>query len=496
MIKGEFKRLKGKWKSAFAVFSLMVLMVLLFSFRRESPANIASAGSSGEILYLPLVQNGTAPQCRFGVNVIQNPANVQLEKLRLGWYLNYQAVGSTQLSNWAKFVPVIRLSQTGPNVQDFAYSPSGTTLLNAIAANPGADWLIGNEPDRKDFQDDMEPHVYAAAYAELYNIIKTADPQARVFAGTIVQPTPIRLQYLDMVLNSYAAQNSGAKMPVDGWSIHNFILNEVSCDHDPGNCWGAEIPPGVNADVGEVLDVQDNDNIDRFKQRIENFRQWMYDRGYAGLPLTVSEYGILMPDWLGFDSNRVNTFMNASFNYMKTAVDPILGNPNDNYKLVQTWSWFSTGAVGDQFNGYLFQGAEGVYPWGLSAMGQNYASYTANLVKEVDLYPSALASSPASPTELADLTLTATIANSGTNVFPENFVARFYNGNPQTGGTQLGSDQLVSLEGCGHFKTVTYVWENVPSGTYQIYVVVDALGTVAESSEINNSKMISLTVGN
>lgn len=51
-------------------------------------------------------------------------------------------------------------------------------------------------------------------------------------------------------------------MPVDGWSIHNFILNEVSCDYDPGNCWGAGIPPGINADVGEVLDVQDNDNMD------------------------------------------------------------------------------------------------------------------------------------------------------------------------------------------------------------------------------------------
>ncbi|MCB8926975.1 MAG: hypothetical protein H6652_15265 [Ardenticatenaceae bacterium] len=493
---GEFKNTGGNWKAVFAIFFLLFFGTLFLSLGDGKLAEPASAGSISEFLYLPLLSNGTAPQCRFGVNVIQNPDNVQLEKLRLGWYLNYNTVRYPEFDNQAKFVPVIRLSQTGPNAQDFSYVPSGSSLLDVIAANPGADWLIGNEPDRRDFQDDMEPHVYAAAYAELYDIIKTADPQARVFAGAIVQPTPLRLQYLDMVLDSFSAQNGGAKMPVDGWSIHNFILNEVSCDYDPGNCWGAGIPPGINADVGEVLDVQDNDNMDLFKVRIENFRQWMYDRGYAGLPLTVSEYGILMPDWLGFDNNRVNTFMNATFDYMETAVDPVLGDPNDNDKLVQTWSWFSTGAVGDEFNGYLFEGTAGNYPWALSVMGQNYANYTAGLTKQIDLYPSSFTFSPAMSTAPANITLTAIVANSGTNVFPESFVVRFYNGDPDAGGIQLGSDQIVSLEGCGHNKTVTHLWENVSSGTYQVYVVVDAGNAFIESNEDNNSKTLSLTVGN
>lgn len=47
----------------------------------------------------------------------------------------------------------------------------------------------------------MEPHIYAAAYHALYYLIKQADPTARVIAGTIVQPTPLRLRYLDMVLD-------------------------------------------------------------------------------------------------------------------------------------------------------------------------------------------------------------------------------------------------------------------------------------------------------
>ena len=483
-------------KSGIGIVLAFAVLILFFSIRNIQPVRETAAGGFSDIVYLPLVNNGVPPQCRYGINVIHNPANLMIEKLRLGWYLNYNTTPSPVLANQAKYVPVIRLSQTGSYSNYFTYTPSCQNLLDAIAANPGADWLIGNEPDRKDFQDDMEPHVYAAAYAELYDLIKAEDPLARIFAGTIVQPTPLRLQYLDMVLDSYSNQNGGAKMPVDGWSIHNFILNEVSCDYDPNNCWGAEIPPGIQANVGEVLSIEDNDNIDLFTERIENFRQWMVDRGYGGLPLTVSEYGILMPSWLGFDANRVNTFMDATFDYMETAVDPQLGDPNDNYKLVQTWSWFSTGAPGDEFNGYLFEGAVGNYPWGLSAMGQNFADHTTSLTEQIDLYPSAVTAEPPSPNAPASITLTATIANSGTNVFPKAFVVRFYNGDPKAGGTQLGSDQTISLEGCGYNKTVSYLWENVPAGSYTVYVVADALNAVTESNETNNSRMLSITVNN
>ena len=474
---------------------LISLSFVLVLVKTKATPPVA-AGSVENTLYLPILGNGVPPQCRFGVNVIQDPANLQIAKLRLGWYLNYNTTSSVTLANSAKFVPVIRLSQTGPNAEDFSYNPSGATLLNVISSNPKADWLIGNEPDRINFQDDMEPHVYAAAYAELYNIIKTADPSARIFAGTIVQPTPVRLQYLDLVLDSYKQQNGGAAMPVDGWSIHNFILNEVSCDYDPTNCWGAEIPPGIDDDFGEILSVEDNDNIDLFKQRIVNFRQWMADRGYAGLPLTVSEYGVLMPDWLGFDTVRVNTFMNATFDYMTTATDPILGDPNDNFRMVQTWSWYSTGSEDDQFNGYLFEGNEGVYPWVLSPMGQNFADYTAKLSPKVDLYPATFVSEPAVLTAPASVTLQARVANSGSNVFAKSFVVRFYNGDPQNGGVQIGTAQPLNLAGCGDNDLVTLTWTNVPAGTYQLYVAVDDDSQISESNEQNNLANIQITVGN
>ena len=148
-------------------------------------------------------------------------------------------------------------------------------------------------------QDDLEPHVYAMAYHELYELIKTADPTAQIFAGAIVQPTPLRLQYLDLVWDSYQ-QFYNETLPADGWMIHNFILNEVSCEYDNTNCWGAEVPPGIEANFGEILTIEDNDRIDLYIERIERFRQWMADRGYRGLPLYVSEFGVSMPDDFGF----------------------------------------------------------------------------------------------------------------------------------------------------------------------------------------------------
>ena len=473
---------------------LLVVCVIVLAVLSMNKSQTAVAGITQSI-YLPLASNGVPPQCRFGVNVIQDPANLEIGKLNLGWYLDYKTDSYPVLATSAAFVPVVRLSQTGPNAEDYSYSPSGSELSDAIAANLGADWLIGNEPDRRDFQDSIEPHIYAAAYAELHDLIKTADPSARVFAGTIVQPTPLRLQYLDLVLNSYSQQNGGAQMPVDGWSIHNFILNEVSCDYDPGNCWGADIPPGIDADYGEILTVEDNDNIDLFTARIENFRQWMADRGYGGLPLTVSEYGVLMPDYLGFDDERVNNFMDATFDYMRTKTDLTLGDPNDNYRLVQTWSWYSSGNTNDVYNGYLFEGTANQYPWKLSPMGQNYASYTKNLAPEIDLYASNF-TSDVSLDSPATVTLSAQIANSGTNVFAKDTLVRFYNGDPQNGGVAIGSTQLVSLKGCGHTEMATVTWNNVPNGTYQVYVVVDENGLLPESDESNNITNIQVTVNN
>ncbi len=449
------------------------------------------AGRSNPTQYSPqplyaATDSTPAPLCSYGVNVHGDINAYDLASLRMGWYVDYAAKSAPVHPNGAEYVPIIRLQQIGAN--GYSYSPSGNALQAAIAGNPGAAWIIGNEPDRRDWQDDLEPHVYASAYQELYYLIKQADPTAQIFAGAIVQPTPIRLQYLDMVLQSYLDQ-FGEPLPADGWSIHNFILNEVSCDYNPGNCWGAEIPPGIDADYGEIVTIEDNDNFDLFKERIVRFRQWMANRGYTGLPVYLSEYSILMPEYLGFPPSRVNAFMDKTYDYMQTTTDPVLGDPNDNYRLIQRWSWYSTN---DQsYNGALFaetSAGSGVYA--RTEIGDHFAGYTSVITDQVDVYPNRLYADPVpfSTGQPVTFTLTTRIANSGNLTQPtSNVIVRFYNGDPQTGGVQIGTDQNVTLAGCGDNSTVSVQWNNVPPGVYDVYAVVDPDNLIGEIDDNNNT---------
>jgi hypothetical protein len=202
--------------------------------------------------------------------------------------------------------------------------------------------------DRPDWegggQDEMMPALYAQAYHELYDLIKDADPTTQIAIGGIVQPTPLRLQYLDMVLAAYQSLY-GEMMPVDVWNIHNMILREEK------GSWGCDIPPGIDATQGMLYEIQDNDDIEIFKQQIVAFRQWMKGKGERDKPLIISEYGVLMPAVYGFDYARVKAFMYASFDYLTTATDGSLGYPADGNRLMQRWAWYSLND--DDFEGSL-----------------------------------------------------------------------------------------------------------------------------------------------
>lgn len=477
----------GRYRLLFAAVILVSSVLMLALWGR----NLVNAGPPMAKPLENQSDQGTGLLCAYGVNVIQPIGNVDLSLLHAGWYLDYRAEDMPIIPNGMEYVLTVRLTQVGSNGYTYRLNGSNATIQTVADANPGAIWLISNEPDRRDYQDDIEPHVYATAYHDLYVAIKAADPTARVYAGTIVQPTPIRLQYLDLVLFHYL-QNYGTPMPVDGWSIHNFILNEVSCDYDPTNCWGAEVPPGIDEPFGEIISVDDNANITVFQQRIIDFRQWMKARGYSHLPLTVSEYGVLMPADFGFPPAVVNQFMSATFDFMETAVDPQLGDPNDNFHLVQTWSWYSTGHTGDPYNGFLYEETGGM--WVLSEMGENFRDYTAVIPDALDFYPSRLFADVAfSQGDPVTVTLKAQVANSGNLATATGPVTvRFYDGHPQAGGMPIGADQSVTLAGCGRNEVVQVVWPGVPPGAHEVYVVVDPEGSFIETNETNNitSQMI------
>lgn len=363
---------KWRWSVLIGLF-VFVVGTLPFVFAQINSERAFASKTSNQTLYLPLVLNSYAePLCRLGVGTGSDVASYQVNSLMVGWYLDWNAANSARPGG-IKYLPTIHISQVGSN--GYSYSPNGSTLLNLIAANPGALWLVGNEPDRRYYQDSVEAGVYASAYGEIYNLIKGKDPTAQVAAGGIVEPTPLRLQYLDLVLQNYQAQN-GKPMPVDVWNIHNYILPERSCNYYPDNCWGADVPTGLNVPKGMEYDIQDNDNLNIFEQNTEAFRQWMANRGYQNRPLIITEMGVQMPDRSDivplFTPSRVNAYMNNTFDYLQTKTST-LGYQNDNYHLVQRWAWYSLSDT--NFNGWLFDPNTKAR----TVFGDNFAAYAARM---------------------------------------------------------------------------------------------------------------------
>ncbi len=275
-------------------------------------------------------------RARFGVGVpgypLSSSVSLPAEQLGIGWYVNWNTSASPARPGGVEFAQMIR-------VKHGMLNPPLSTIADIARSVPGSLWLVGNEPDRATWQDDATPVQYAAAYHQAHEAIKQADPTALVAIAGVIQPTPLRLRYLDAVLAAYQ-QLYGEVMPVDVWNVHNFILREER------GSWGAEIPPGLSEDQGVLYDVDDNDNLEIFKSQILSFRRWMKDRGQRDKPLIVSEYGIVMPPDYGFGPERVIRFLHGTFDFFLSASDPELGYPPDGNRLVQRWCWYSLADTG------------------------------------------------------------------------------------------------------------------------------------------------------
>ncbi len=412
---------------------------------------------------------------RIGVNVIidhgKTLADYDVTNIKAGWYIDYQAAPSDGTAalrleairpDAAVLSPQLALDDAAVlATHSMAYMPIlRLTDLDGdwegrigelVDQSPGSLWAIGNEMDRVG-QDGHTPAEYAVIYHDLYRFIKQRDPTSRIAIGAIVQPTPLRLRYLDMVLNEYQ-RRYGTKLPVDVWNIHAFILRE-----DP-DAWGADIPPGLEAyaHLGKLYEVADHGDIEIFKQSIRNFRYWMAERGYRNYPLIVSEYGILMPpnydagDGRKFDYEFVSEYMLASFEFFRTATDSSTGYSNDGNRLVQAWSWYSlndyvwsTPDREDGFNGNLLDHDTGA----IQLLGQDFARYVRQYsLNYIDLAPRQFSPAKLSlPAYTADVPLDVSISlfNRG-NLAANNVRLRFWLGDPDDGGRLIGQKYLVAV---------------------------------------------------
>lgn len=272
-----------------------------------------------------------------------------------GWYLDWRVNPHALQMPGLDYMPMVRLSGA-------SYRPELETVRQVATARPGALWLIGNEPDVR-WQDNVLAEDYARLYHELYHFLKEIDPSCQVAIGGISQPTPLRMRYLETVLEAYQRLFS-VPMPVDVWNVHAFILREEA------DSWGVGIPPGFDDRHGELYEIADHDNLSIFASQLVAFRRWMKEHGEQEKPLIVSEYGILMPEEYGFPPERVQRFMIQTFDYMLNARDPAIGYPLDADRLVQRWCWFSL-AYSQYPTGDLMRVETGE----LTPLGETFARY-------------------------------------------------------------------------------------------------------------------------
>ncbi|HRI56432.1 MAG TPA: glycosyl hydrolase, partial [Anaerolineae bacterium] len=303
---------------------------------------------------------------RLGVGVPRNVTDFQFDaamarQLGMGWYLDWHIDATPVITDGLEFAQLYAMRR-------FNLPLRRDRIAEALAANPGALWLAGNEPDVI-WQDNQTPEQYAQLYHQLYTFVKTLDPSAQVAIAGVTQVTPLRLQYLEEVLAAYQ-RLYGQEMPVDVWNIHAFILREER------DSWGVSIPPGIDVDQGTLWEIEDHDNLDLFRQQIVDFRRWMVKQGQRDKPLIVSEYGILMPTEYGFPPERVAAFMTETFDFLLNAADPDIGYPADGNRLVQRLTWYSL--------------SDTVYPTSnlvdpktgeLTLLGQTFANYAASLAE-------------------------------------------------------------------------------------------------------------------
>ncbi len=375
-------------------------LAALFAVNRVTPvkaaevADIAPTAVLTDVLtptvFLPFITNDyISLATRMGYDATQAPITryPDLHTLRAGWYVDWSVQVAPVRPDGIEHVQMIRVHQklacgqfqngdraACPYAQplDYQFYPAQAIIEAAAKANPGDIWLIGNEMDRVDWrycavstdpcpaeqiqqagQDEMLPETYAHAYHDLYTIIKNADPTARVANGGVIQATPLRLQYLTIVWDTYRTLYD-ADMPVELWNVHNFILREQK------HGYGADMPPGLPDDptIGEYT-TSDWTHIDHdiFDQQIRAFRQWMKDRGQQDKPLIVSEYGMLYHHCVEVDRNGVCVkdlnnkqvaldFMTWTFDYFLNTRDCTLGFAADDCHLVQRWTWFGLDIVG------------------------------------------------------------------------------------------------------------------------------------------------------
>lgn len=472
---------RSKWVAASALVALVAVVTWLSVLARTGDVPTYTSYASGDFFFPPYTSDADRMGIAAPNTALYNPA------LQAGWYYDWDAnpnpphPGSAEYARLIGFtvntnacglykIPASQRSQVVESI-------TGTALIDNLRANPGALWLIGNEPDSIYNCGPIIPELYAELYHEFYTFIKTYDPSARVAIAGIVQPSPLRLEYLDKVLNHYQLLY-GQKLPTALWNIHDYAFREVA------GSYGAGVPPGASSNVGWTYDLLQWMDVNLWVQNLRAMRQWMADRGERDKPLIITEFGQVVPDgycWSGFcyTPQVSRDTLQASISRFLTETDALVGYPADGNRLVQFWAWYP---LYDSYYGGDLVNTDG----SLTLAGTAFSQIaTQHFVPRADLYPVPLITPtiPAGNSEPVVVTLTVQLDNHG-NAEAQSVPVRFAQYDYASG--QLLTSDLITISQVftrygGTQPIVSNQWTLVPGTAYTLTFEIDPAQTISQT---------------
>lgn len=502
--------MKQFWKKLSLGCLIFVLGLLIWA--AEPAIHTQAEATDVQPMRTAAVESAVAPNCRYGVS--DTGASEFFDDLGIGWTVNFVTTDADY--GPVEYMPILRITQKrdGQGNRLPAYEMRlGTPELNdtptglgpMVLANPGQLWLVGNEVDRITYQDDIMPEIYAIAYHDIYHFIKQRDPSARVAISGLVEVSPGRLQYLDLMWEAYLARYN-APMPVDVWNMHAYALPErqagngqdaaaaVALGTDPNLAiWDSGGNP-AQCGRNDVLCFAEHDSMAQLQYQVTAMRQWMRNRGQQQKPLIISEFSILYPyataggvceflqDEYGncFTPSRVTQFMTNSFDYLETAADPNLGYALDNNKLVQTWLWYpskvtSNEDVGSSSKLITNNGSS------LTSLGNAYKTYVASEPRAVNLVVERASNVAVNVPVSATVQIEVVVRNNGNVPTTQPITVQFFDG----ADALIGSTVIpAGLGGCALQTAVAQItWAGLPPGLHPFTVDVSS----AEDSNANDS---------
>jgi hypothetical protein len=242
----------------------------------------------------------------------------------------------------------------------------------------------------------------------------------------------------------------------------------------------------------------------------------MKAHGQQNKPLIISEYGLLYPyvqdsptscflaDEFGncFTAPRVASYLHETMDLLETWTDPALGYPQDGFRLVQQWLWYSivtdpewSGGSSNLIVQNFADYAPGD-PAALTPIGQAFREEAISSQGSVNLVGGQAHDAVGYvklPGSTGSARITASFRNSGITSITQPFKVTFYRNAALTqaiGSVTFNPAVQGAITGCSwggrnNFQ-VSMVWNNLAIGSHRYWAVIDSQDAISESSDGDN----------